>query len=182
MLVAERFDWIAVHAPNDPLADKHNAGTLALEGMDVDGVVVVNSDTFMSGAFIRTLVHHTPMSDYLTVDRIYFYDLPSQRAMLTRAPRIGAGRWISRSALERSDWMPWMPGWSKRMDAAQSKRLEALGITLDAWSPSDVMVDVKTPVNLWSYDSLRDGSVEVDARQIWNEENFPSWLNEWMYG
>jgi len=183
---AEDAGWHAVMVDNEPLADKHNAAALWIGAANrrVDGVVVINSDTFMSRVSLAAIANLGAWHDYLEPERIHIYDLEQGRAMRITAPRIGAGRWISLKAMKRCEWMPWTPGRTKRMDAAQRTRMESFGFELRRWTDTGMIVDVKTGENIWSYDdvaSAKDVTSEVVVPSaIWSEDHFPRWLNEWM--
>jgi hypothetical protein len=92
-------------------------------------------------------------ADFVRASRVVFFDILTGRATGGRMARMGAGRVLSASRLQILGWQPWPSGLSRRLDGGMDQRLgRVLDVTL--WD-APPLVDVKSEVNLWSYDYMK---------------------------
>ena len=110
--------WYGTKYFNEPLADKHNAGTLALRNTDVDAVCLIPSDDFFTPGYFAA-VERALDADYdaVQVESLYFYCLQTRRLLRGERLGTGAGFVLRRDVLERLGWQPWPAGANNSMDA-----------------------------------------------------------------
>lgn len=142
------------------LTDKWiRASKEALYTGDLDGVLIVGSDDFCNAAYIyRGISMLENGHDFVSPSGIYFYDQPTGRACFLNTDGCGAGRFLSKRALEATDYAPWQPGRNDNVDHGQTIVLEAAGIqqsflacTID---DDHALLDIKTGDNIWAFDDV----------------------------
>jgi len=162
------YHWNLHFCANDPLSDKW------LEGMDMmhgihnpDAVIIVGSDDLVTPEYIEACRHLVAGgAEFVYLPGCYFYDAMSGRMIWGQAQRLGLGRCLSRSLLERLDWQPWEPGLSHGLDGSMWGRIQEVGAkTVCLKDPRKhrlVGMDIKTEQNMWSFDHIRDEVISTD--------------------
>lgn len=163
-----------VDHPNAPLSDKWNAGVEAIRdaaGADLDAVMMMGSDDFVSAAYVRRAVEAVlDGASLVRSEDVVFYDAATGRAARARMPRMGAGRVLSRGLLDLLDWRPWPDGLSLRLDGGMDRRIKRRLTSAPAdrrrcrqvlisASAAPPLLDVKTlgtpgGTSLWSFDHM----------------------------
>jgi len=148
--------WTYVHASNEPLAGKWQAGLDALRAAAPDVVVVVGSDDFACQAYFnRARLELAGRAEYLQLGSCYFHDLATGRTIYARRLEIGAFRAFSRRLLDRARWILW-PNRAGNPDGLQDHLLRRFRRTVvaDIRREGIVAVDVKAELCRWSFDHL----------------------------
>lgn len=168
--------WTCVAVPNMPISDKWNAAAMALERMDVDAMMILGSDDFVTAHLVRFAADAIEGgAEYMMPKCLYFYSLDERAAFYApQVGRCGGGRTISTALLERLDYRPWVPGWMRLADGAMDKALELVGKTapdatlMDADQNGAVLLAVKSARNEHSYEKMKRGlrGIDVDARDL----------------
>ena len=165
---------VYAEAPNAPLSTKWNA-VLGIVPHDVDGVMVVGSDDLVSAAYVAEAVRLSARADVVAGSDLVFACAVSGRLVRAVYPRMGAGRLLRRETAERMGWRPWPSGLDRGLDSGMDRRLHA------AFRPSTrceasvapgpgppflggrYVVDVKSAVNLWPFDTVARGATPLTA-------------------
>ncbi len=171
-----------MHADNEPLGAKWNAGMDSLRALDVDGVLVLGSDDLINegllSAWRTELKAGTPLAGLLD---LFVVRRGDSRALYwpgyPEGPRfgetVGAGRLLSAELLDRVDWRPWPDEVNRRLDGAMMTRLRRVAPDLVARERrvgmqeiGAVLVDVKTDpdvdMNHWSALAESPGTQLID--------------------
>lgn len=157
--------WHYVQAPNEPLSGKWNAGMAHMQAMDVDAVMIVGSDDLVSTGYITdalSMLGGRRPAGIVLFDTVHFYEVTTGACYRACPQRLGAGRVLSAELLRRLDWQPWPADMNRRLDGGMDSRLRpALAMrprlrtaTLRA-TPGRIIIDLKTPENMWSFESMR---------------------------
>ena len=143
-----------VVAPNR-LAEKFNAATLAAKHSDCDYFLHMGADDLVDGilweAYQRYTGHHMALTDW------YFHHLPTNETRYWpgyEGPRkgepIGAGKLVSREALQAIRWTPFIEGRNNALDFDQHQKLKAAGYGPECYRLMDIGgigVDLKDEAN-----------------------------------
>jgi len=171
--------WTATSVPNEPLSAKTNAACRLAYEDGVDAVMNVGSDDFASPAYIRRCVDEIERGvDYLGPEQIWFYDLPTGRCYYATHNTIGgtltvgAGRCMSRRALDAVRGEPWEPK-GKRPDW-DYRLLMPMTPLPDLREHGLALVDVKSETNIGRYHNVvKCGGEEEDGAALL-EKHFPA--------
>lgn len=133
--LAERHGAHYVEAPNSPLSDKFNAGSLAARDLGMDGLVLVGSDDLLSARYLRFASSWCPagpravgLSDCYILDFAGWgtWYWPGYKGKREGRP-LGSGVVLSPELLRRLDWRPWMTGLDRNLDGSMHQRVEECG-------------------------------------------------------
>ena len=157
--------WHRVEHKNDPLSEKWNKGMMKFRNLKVDGVMIVGSDDFINAAYLERVLSMN--SDAAEVDGIYFLNESTGEVIFLAEATVGAGRYLSRKALERVKFRAWPEGKNKVIDHAQMLHLRDRGIEFDLVT-TDVredfaVMDVKTETNIWAFDHIKEKGAKVEV-------------------
>ena len=175
--------WGYADAPNRPVSSKWNAGMEALRDRRPDAVVILGSDDVCSvGYLMEAMRRLDDGAAFVLSDRIVFAESAggrlTGRAFWGRFARLGGGRVLSASLLDRLGWRPWIDGLDRRLDGSMDRRIH--GGTMPQSSPRPghrepgvglppsacrtirmahpaILLGVKSETNVWSYDHVRTG-------------------------
>lgn len=165
---ASHPDWTFVEAVNSPLSRKFNAAMQAAEG--TDAVLLLGSDDFVNERYVELALDLLEPGSMVMPRTIWFLDRNTKQAIYARCRKIGAGRVLSSSLLEKVYWQPWEDGYDKGADTAMDRKIKGAPIIdmPDLDREDAFLMDVKTDANLWSFDYLKRNlsHEEVDARSM----------------
>lgn len=157
----------------------------AFEARDVDAVVIVGSDDLVTPAWLAYAQHLAGSLGagvlwWAALPGLHYLDLKTGRLVRSRQSAPGAGRVVSRALLASVGWRPWPSGLARRLDDAMLQRLAPLrGVRrFVATKPGAVVLDIKTSVNLWSFDerAARERTLPVDDAGAWLSQHFPGFF------
>jgi len=132
-LVRDTNCWIWKTAPNRPLAAKWNSGMSMLKNHhthDTDAMLYIGSDDFVDFAYMDHMFELLPGgSDVILINDCHFFDTKTHKCIYNVFTKVGAGRIISRAALEKVEWIPFRSQW-EATDAAMDKRFRDIEILI----------------------------------------------------
>ena len=156
-------------ADNDPLSGKFNNALKHVMDMGVTRIMILPSDDFISPAWVEAA--RSTEHDYIIPHACGVVDLPTKRAYaivkgVTRGMRFGAGRVVSRKAVERCGGTLWPPAINRGLDTASHQCLLAHGVHLTMVPTEGIPItDVKTKDNLWPWSTWQNGSQDITAEE-----------------
>lgn len=155
--------WGQVHHSNEPLGAKWNAGMKLMREREVDAVLIMGSDDIINDAALEFYRDSTP--DFGSLGQMYVYDSASGACVNLYRGCMGAGRFIMAPMLDKCDWAPWDPNKNRSIDKCVDASLGMSPII--AQSSLAKVMDIKTSVNMWSYEyiSQRTRCEDVDGAE-----------------
>lgn len=166
--LCERLSVPCAVVDNQGLGAKWNAAFALAREQGTDAVMIVGSDDFVSRPYLTAMLRLAERRDmdHATTTDVWFYDLLTGRAIMKACERVGAGRLVSRRAMDAVAWAPHTPEREKGMDADIDAALDAAGITHHRVGPAGPVLDVKCDYGLWSFDHFVRSSRKVPLRHL----------------
>jgi hypothetical protein len=158
------IDWICTE--NSPLGEKKNYGLrIAMQRHDFDYMVEIGSDDLLKNEFFDVYPWDR---DIMMLSQIYFLNSETGgcRLFTARAAKIGAGRAISRKALEKCAPI-WHSNQGRGLDGFSTMHLSWRGFlpkTFTAAKP--VAIDIKSAMNIWSYAAVQKIGKQVGLTEV----------------
>lgn len=146
------INWVM--AENQPLGFKKNAGLKYCQTFDFDFLLEIGSDDLVLNSLLDDYKKFIAKYDFVGVQEIGLIDSVSGEARRWDDPIIyGAGRMISRKALELVNWKLWTDSRVRGMDRDSLMMLYKKGISFWQIPKSDhpKVIDIKSEVNLWPF-------------------------------
>ena len=187
---AERHGWAYAERPNQPLGAKHNALAEHVGETGSRGLIVIGSDDLISAAWVRQCVKDLETgADIVGLIGFAFFDLHTGSLEVYSSPRkgreppmlMGAGRGMSRRALETCNWKPWPEQIMKTLDRESywniTKRLPKACIVRHPFGFMEELVGVGIKgggTNIWSYKKIAKEKQLPPLPAGWIEEHFGS--------
>ncbi len=171
--------WAAIKRKNDPLGHKWNSVVEAVPtvyGDDVDAVLMIGSDDFMTPFFIADAVHKIREgAEYASPRTMYMVDGATSRAVKFRGNlTIGAGRIVSTSILAPCQFRPWESALNSGLDRSFDRTMRIIEAAREnplrfSVIEDDGLMTIKTEVNIWSFDYIlaRTLSDKADAEKLY---------------
>lgn len=168
--LAVRNGWHYVEHPNRPLGAKWNAGLRAMRPYNLDAVLIVGSDdwvsenvflhygTLLRAGFVMIGLLDLHVLDLHTLRLLYWPGYPpeSERAGET----LGLARCLHRGLLDRLDWALWDDTREYVLDRNMTQRLvphlrsgDRMAV-LHGRALGFAALDVKSGENMWSFDEM----------------------------
>lgn len=138
--------------PNEQLGAKWNHGLKQAEKYEWDYLVTLGSDDIVKQSLFD--LYDSIDQDVLITDKIYFIEVSTGRAALLTRGRIGAGRRISRRAIERCEYKLWTDTRNQSLDMDSNATLNRAGFACVEINTDPHVVDLKTGTNIWSFDHV----------------------------
>ena len=174
--MVEKYGFIYVEVPNDPLSVKANAPVLIAKEHNVDYVLAVGSDDVITPELMLIYDKYMKIAiDYIAVLDFYFYDTTSRRSLYwggyleeyRKGYACGAGRVISKRLLDLWNWQPWEVRHSKGLDNSIQEKLKNTPHTSEVFSIKEhgvYALDIKSSTNMtpfahWNNTYLIDSEI-----------------------
>lgn len=146
-----------IETENKPLSKKHNTLLTKAKELDVDGVVLMGSDDVVCDNYwkwIYTL--DSKSTNIIGLKDFYFYSTQDKQLAYWGGYKngkqvAGAGRFFSRTILDKVNWKLWSDNLDKGLDSDCSKRLKSLGFGERSFTMDEIdsfLVDVKHTVSI----------------------------------
>lgn len=178
--VADEAGWSYLEAPNTPLGAKHQAGLTEFKKSDVWGVIVIGSDDLLTRDYFRWLRGHIETgAEVFSLRGCFFYD--GDTGEVVRSPRFlpGAGRYFSRSLLDRVGWRVWPDDRERYLDGAADEvaRQGRPWRFMHCGDDGVAILDIKAGTNMWDFPTMRQRAGRHAVREHdpadWLDSNFP---------
>lgn len=162
--------WTRVEHQNEPLSEKWNAGLRKFRRARVDGVMILGSDDFINYEYLERVL--SMQVEAAQINGCYFYDQHTGKSMFLSQATVGAGRYLSRAALEKTKFRAWPDGASTMMDWNQTEFLRKYGIEFTTIHNEQRdkfgILDVKSGTNKWHYDHIeaKGDTVPVSKEEL----------------
>ncbi len=93
--------WAYIEMPNQPLGKKWNAGVKALMSLDVDALVIIGSDDFLSSTYFDLVQEQLKRgAGLISVRDAFVYIPPGDTVAYIESVSSGAGRVVTRRTIE----------------------------------------------------------------------------------
>jgi hypothetical protein len=150
--------WKYVEIENKPLGKKWNLGTDAMIDLDVDALMVVGSDDFVSWTYFDLVLEQLRRgSDVISSRDLYVYEPPSEYVAYCESMVPGLGRTLTRGAIRALKDRLWDSDAPGYLDSSLMRRLrQAPGLRMhNARNMGDrdfALLDVKLSEgpNIWT--------------------------------
>ena len=154
---------------NEPLGEKKNYGLSQIKDKDFDFLIEIGSDDLILGELFDQYQKFFVKYDFFGIcDAAYINseDLACRR--LQSNSTYGAGRAISKKALEKVNYTLWPEKQSRGMDNRSIVRMYKEEIKYWTIPPIDLpcVIDIKSQVNIWPFNYLL--GVEYDINEIFS--------------
>jgi hypothetical protein len=155
---------------NLPLGAKKNFGLSQLRDKDFDFMMEIGSDDLILGELLNQYEKFFVKYDFFGItDAAYINAETLECARLQSDAVYGAGRVISKKALEKMDYSLW-GNRNRGMDKSSLTSLYNSGFKY--WQiPSidyPLVIDIKSPVNIWPFRIYRQKGVQYDINEIFS--------------
>lgn len=155
--------FLCTGMPNDPLAGKFNRALKQALSQGATRIMILPSDDFVSPAWVEAA--RNTEHDYISAHTCAIVCPSPQKAYTIRKNsftgtlKFGAGRVISRAVIDKLGGELWPSQLNRGLDTASHRRIEAAGFKVQVVeTPGIPIADVKTPDNLWPYQTWEPGS------------------------
>lgn len=152
--------WEYDVAPNQPLGKKWNTGVRALMDMDVDAIMILGSDDFVSMGYLATCIERLKRGmDIISARELYIYRPGDDVVAYCQGMVPGAGRCISRRVMNLMHGRLWDDDAQGYLDSSITHRMAQIDAKRSNLRGSvrsrEIVLDVKTPDGpcMWSFQS-----------------------------
>lgn len=170
--LCEKYGVRWVMTDNYPLEAKKNTGLRFAERFDFDFLIEIGSDDLILGELIDQYQKFFVKYDFFGVTDAAYIDAETLRCCRLQSPAVyGAGRAISRKALEKMNWTLWAPkGRGKGMDKSSLRNMYNAGFQYWQIPAIDypLVIDIKSPVNIWPFRNYWKLGVRYDIEEIYS--------------
>lgn len=159
---------------NEPLGEKKNFGLKAAQKMDFDYLMEIGSDDLVLNELLDDYKRVIGKSQFFGIsDAAYINSETGECRRLISRSTYGAGRMISRDALEKVGFNLWYDHLNRGMDNNSVSALNRKGVPYFRVAPMDFpgVIDVKSQDNIWKFNYFL--GVEYDKENILNRLSEP---------
>jgi len=185
-------NFFYTETPNQPLGAKMNQATSLAKKLEADYCLMVGSDDIIGHSLMEKYFELMQRGvDYAYLTDCYFFDTVSKRGLywggyirsFNRGKGAGIGRLISKSFLNKMNWICWPPGYDRVLDTAFDKQVERLAgskIEINLMRDKLFALDIKSSTNMTPFEQW-ENSRFVDGKKLLFE-NLPNNLAQLIYG
>jgi hypothetical protein len=146
-------NWVM--AENHPLGRKKNAGLQYCKNFEFDFLMEIGSDDLIMTSLLDDYKKFMVKYDFFGVREMAFLNSQTGECKKWNSRTLyGAGRLISRKALDAVGWKLWQDHLNKGLDMSSVINLHKKGIVYWQIPPGEYpkAVDIKSEVNIWKFD------------------------------
>lgn len=166
--LCEKYDIHWVMYKNLPLGEKKNFGLKRAKFFEFDYLMEIGSDDLVLDELVEDyLENYVGKHDFFGITDCLWLDTAFRGCRRIQSPAMyGAGRMISRAALEKVGWEMWADSVNRGMDNNSIFRLTKKGVFYHRVNPIDFpcVIDIKGEENIWRFDYFR--GVDYDFNKI----------------
>lgn len=153
-----------VYAANSPLGRKKNIGLMYAKEFDFDYLMEIGSDDLVFSELLDKYKPFINKNHFFGINDIVFIDTETNACRRHRNKGYyGAGRMISRYALESMNFTLWREDLNNCLDNNSLYNMARKGFMYKQISTGEPMVvDIKSPENLWPFNHLVGGRYDLD--------------------
>lgn len=191
-MVTPHTNFFYTEVPNQPLGQKMNAAVFLCRKLSPDYCLMIGSDDIIGISLMEKyyeLIQRGVGYAYLT--DCFFFDTRTKRGLywggytrsFNRGKGAGIGRLISKTVLDRINWLCWPPGYDRILDTAFDKQIEKINcskVEINLKRDKVFALDIKSSTNMTPFE-LWENSTYIDGRKILFE-NLPNHLAQLIYG
>jgi len=175
--LVERYGFLYIEKPNEPLAEKFNATTRAAKLVNPDYVLCLGSDDIIHPSLMKLYIKHMIQGyDFIGILDMYFWDAVSGKCLYWGGYRdarrknhtAGAGRLISKRLMESWGWSPWENKHSKVLDNSMQEKLLRIPHSqalINIKNSNAFALDIKSDVNMTPFNQW-DNSEFINPKII----------------
>lgn len=152
---------------NEPLGEKKNAGLQIAKDFEFDYLMEIGSDDLALNELLDNYKELIGKVDFFGIsDAAYINSETGECRRLISKSTYGAGRMISRKALERAGWVLWADRLNRGLDNNSVFALQSKGFIYQRMKPMDFpgVIDIKSKENIWKFNYFL--GVEYDINEI----------------
>lgn len=121
--------WAYIEMPNQPLGRKWNAGVKALLSLDVDALVIIGSDDFLSSTYLDIVQEQLKRgAQLISVRDAFVYIPPDDTVAYIESVSSGAGRVVTRRTIELLKGRLWDDDARAFLDSSIMHRLRQIEV------------------------------------------------------
>lgn len=171
--LCDKYNVHFVYHENEPLGRKKNFGLQRARQFEFDYLMEIGSDDLVLNELLDS---YKPMiakgAELFGINDAAYIDSETGacRRLVSRNSTYGAGRMISRSALEKMNFSIWKDEISKGMDNNSVFAFMRKGIGYQKVPVMDFpgVVDIKSKVNVWHFSNYARAGTEYDIDEIFS--------------
>lgn len=172
--LCREYGVTALETDNFPVGHKWNQAIELAKDYPFDYALIMGSDDLIAPELLTA--YQAPMLEgvpFIGVKDLFFVNSADGRAVYFSYPHqgpdkdrtVGAGRVISRAAIEKANWILWPPTKNNSLDMFCDARMDMLEIER-TYLPTHraMLIDLKSPANMWDFERFTklDGSITVE--------------------
>lgn len=169
--LCEKYGINWVMYKNNPLGEKKNFGLMKAKDFEFDYLMEIGSDDLVLNELIEDyLANYVGKYDFFGVcDALWVDTLFGGARRIISKTTYGAGRMISRRALEEMGWKIWNNSINRGMDNNSIFNFRTKKIMYNRVDPLafPCVIDIKSEENIWKFDYFR--GVEYDIKNIYDK-------------
>lgn len=165
--LCEKYGVNWVMYKNDPLGEKKNFGLKKAKEFDFDYLLEIGSDDLILNELLDDYKQYIGKHEFFGIkDAAYINSEGGECRRLISRSTYGAGRMISRSALEKVKWALWKDYLNRGMDNCSVYALKMANVNYVMVPPMEFpgVIDVKSQENIWKFNYFL--GVEYDKKEI----------------
>jgi len=177
---AEERRFGSVKKPNDGIGRKMNEGLYYMNEMGCfDWLITSGSDNlYRKELFASANYMAAEGFKFFGTNSLYLYDTTTRKAKLSDSGTqiIGAGRFVHRSLVEQCEYILWPDDAMSGLDGRSEDRIESVTGEYIQHLPAcrPFVIDMKSEVNIHSFDSIPGHEVEVGRVEKLFDVKFPA--------
>jgi hypothetical protein len=163
--LCEKYSIQWVMTENYHVGRKKNFGLQACKDFDFDFLMEIGSDDLVLNSLLDDYKKFMVKYDFSGVREMGFIDTETGSCRRWSSATVyGAGRLISRKALDMVGWRLWRDNQDKGLDVMSIVTLHKKGVMYWQIPPGDYpkVVDIKSEVNIWPFNHLNGEKYDIN--------------------
>jgi hypothetical protein len=164
--LCEKYNIAWTMYKNEPLGEKKNTGLQKAKEFEFDYLMEIGSDDLIVNELLDDYKKYIGKDFFGISDVAYINSETGECRRFISKSTYGAGRMISRKALEKANWVLWTDKLNRGLDNNSVFALQRKGFDYYRVSPMEFpgVIDVKSNENLWKFNYFL--GVEYDINNV----------------